>query len=519
MKHTVFTLAFLLLLFAALAGPAAAEDIRDGKNSPLNLKEALIRGIENNLDIKITRMDIPISREAVTINESVFDAVFDAGIFSSDDESPVALSTTPLDTVNIQSSGASAGISKKTASGLSSRLSFETYRIDDNTPSLMLNPEYRNYLVLDFTQPLWKDFGADINTTSIKVAQNQQKQAGLGYISRVNQIIRSIETTYYELAKAIRTLDFQIESRELARTLLDGNRKKFDAGVVPVSEVQRAETAVASRDEQVLYARQQAEIISDRLKDLLDIRGEDPLAGNMIIPEAIRIKDTAFPVMEKALSAALVNRPELQQQALEIDNRDMKITYYANQKLPRIDLVATLGVNGFSGEKRSNLSGDTDYEGNYPDAFSGLADGDGYEWKVGLAVAYPWGNRAAKSRYHQAEQEKQRSLYQYKRIESTCETDVKNAWVGVSRSLARVGVAERFETLAAVTLDQEMKRLEQGLSDTFRILQYQDDLIDAKIRKITAIIDYNKGISDLYFSMGTILDHHKMKVHLPHQGE
>ena len=276
---------------------------------------------------------------------------------------------------------------------------------------------------------------------------------------------------------------------------------------------------MASRDEQVLYARQQAEIISDRLKDLLDIRSEDPLSENMIIPENIRIGDRDFPDMANALAEALVKRPELQQQALEMDNRDMNIAYFKNQKLPRIDLIATLGLNGLSGEKKSDLLPDTEYEGSYGDAFSSMADSDGYEWKVGFTVAYPWGNRAAKSRYRQAEQEKLKALYQYKRIEGACETDVKNAWVGVSRSLERVDVAERFEELAAVTLDQEMERLEQGLSDTFRILQYQDDLIDAKIRKTTAIVDFNKGISDLYFSMGTILDRHQMKAQLPGQGE
>ena len=508
-----------MLLFAAIAGSAGAEEPNDAQNPSLTLRDALIRGIENNLDIKITRMDVPISQEAVIINESVFDPTLDATLLSSMDKSPIAVSSTPSDNVKIETDGVMAGIGKKTSSGLSSRLSVETYRIDDNTPSLLLAPEYRNYLVLDLTQPLLKDFGTKINTTNIKVAQNQQKQAGLGYISRVNQIVRAIETTYYDLAKAIRTLEFQIESRELARTLLDGNRKKFDAGVVPVSEVQRAETAVASRDELVLYARQQAEIISDRLKDLLDIRGENTLWEKMIIPETIRIKDPDFPDMEETLAAALKNRPELQQQALEIDSRDMKISYYNNQKLPRLDLVATMGINGLSGEKRSVLLPDTEYGGSYGDAFSSLADGDGYEWKVGLTLAYPWGNRAAKSRYRQAKQEKQRAVYQYKRIEGTCETDVKNAWVSAHRSLERFGVAQRFESLAAVTLDQEMKRLEQGLSDTFRILQYQDDLIDAKIRKTAATVDYNKGISDLYFSMGTILDRHHMKVQLPSQGE
>ena len=73
-----------------------------------------------------------------------------------------------------------------------------------------------------------------------------------------------------------------------------------------------------------------------------------------------------------------------------------------------------------------------------------------------------------------------------------------------------MAVADRFESLASVSLEQEMKKLGEGLSDTFRIVTYQANLIEAKVRRATAMADFNKGLSDLYYSMGTLLDQHHM---------
>ena len=84
-------------------------------------------------------------------------------------------------------------------------------------------------------------------------------------------------------------------------------------------------------------------------------------------------------------------------------------------------------------------------------------------------------------------------------------TDVKNAMVAVEGSLERVKVTEHFEKLAEITLEQEMERLKKGLSDTFRVLTFQNNLIEARIRKVTALVDFNKGLAGLYRAMGTNL--------------
>jgi len=85
----------------------------------------------------------------------------------------------------------------------------------------------------------------------------------------------------------------------------------------------------------------------------------------------------------------------------------------------------------------------------------------------------------------------------------------------VERSLERVGVAERFEGLAQTTLTQEMERLKEGLSDTFRILDFQDDVIGAHIRKTSALVDFNQGLTNLYRAMGINLKRYSIVAYKP----
>lgn len=111
--------------------------------------------------------------------------------------------------------------------------------------------------------------------------------------------------------------------------------------------------------------------------------------------------------------------------------------------------------------------------------------------------------------------EKRQAVYGLKRLEETAEKECKNSLVAVKRSLERVGVAERFEELAQTTLTQEMERLKEGLSDTFRILDFQDEVIGAHIRKTWALVDFNQGLANLYRAIGTNLERFDIVAAMP----
>ncbi|MDL1958285.1 MAG: TolC family protein [Deltaproteobacteria bacterium] len=511
---------FLVIIFLSTLASAqeSEEDILPGAKV-LTLQSALARGIQYNLDLQVEELNIPISQENVTVDKAEFDPVIEMGISSQEMRTPTAIAFSSEDFDLYRETGGDVGIKKRFQFGLESGLSFKTNRSMNNSSVDALRPQYRNILLLDLTQPLLRDFGTGVNTANLRMSQNLVRQTARGYMDRAQRIGEEIELVYYDLAEAQEILRYRIESRELARDLLEGNKEKFEAGVVPITEVQQAETAMASRDEEVIFARQQVEIVANRLRDLLGIRPEDPFYKEPFVTEDMPGTEQTFPDFEQTLATALEKRPDIQRQHLEIAHQDIKLAYYDNQRLPRLDLEATLGTNGLSGGDRptsfADLTVSSPQVGSYGDSLSRMSDADGYEWYAGLRFSYPLGNRGTQARYRRAGLEKRQAVYRLKRLEETAEKECKNSLVTVKRSLERVGVAERFEGLAQTTLMQEMERLKEGLSDTFRILIFQNSVIQARIRKTSAIVDFNQGLANLYRAMGTNLKHYDIVAAMP----
>jgi len=511
MRCLVLTAVFGLLL----AGPIDAEadtpgDIPAG-NESLSLHRAIAMGIERNLDLKLDELQVPISRRDVTAGDAVFDAALEAAVFSGDNRQLTGSIFVPGDTVENQETGGSIGVRKKFVTGLESRLSLKSSRLEDNNLVNTLKPEYRNILVLNLTQPLFKDFGIPINTTELRIARNRVRQAVMGYLGRARQIGLEIELAYYDLALAESIWRLRVSSRELARELLEGNRQKFDRGMISISEVDEARAELFGRRETVIAALQAVEISENRLKDLLEIRIDDPLYAVRITTEPLSGVKVEYPDQREAMARAKQQRMELRQIQMNLDNQEIRLDFLRNQTLPRLDVNAAVGLNGLSGGDRGSAVDPTRptlLEGGYADAWDRMLSGDGYEWSVDLRFTYPLGNRAAEARYDRGRLEKRRIAYVSQRLEGRIETEVQNALVAVKHSRERVAVARDFETLAAKTLSQETQRLRQGLSDTFRVLDFQENLVEARIRAASATVDFHRGLAGLYRAIGGNLRRH-----------
>lgn len=515
---------FALLMVALIslsAGRAAAEPTHRPQATPLSLHEALVRGLERNLNLLIEQLSIPIATEDITAEKARFDPLAEVRLGTETQRMPTASDLIGDSYARRREYVGAASLSKEFQTGMDARLSLETSRLNTNSAREGLDPQYRTFLFLDLTQPLLRDFGPSVTTADLRLADNRLLQARYGYLDQAQRLVEQIELAYLDLSRTREILQLRIEARELAKELLEANRDKFEAGIVPITEVQEAETAVAGRDEQVVFARQQAEAASHRIKGLLIISGGDPLASGHLATEPLPAVTEDWPVAEEALAAALNLRPDFQRRKLDIVDRDIRLQFFANQKLPRLDLLATLGINGLSGEARSTAAANS---GDYWRSLDRMSSADGYEWFAGARLSYPLGNRAAEARYRRADFEKRQALYGLQDLENSMEVEIRNALTAVARSHERVQVAERFQQLADTTLAQEMERMREGLSDTFRILDFQDNVIEARIRKTNAQVDFHQGLAGLYRAMGINLERRgirhdpalKETVHVPH---
>jgi outer membrane protein TolC len=74
--------------------------------------------------------------------------------------------------------------------------------------------------------------------------------------------------------------------------------------------------------------------------------------------------------------------------------------------------------------------------------------------------------------------------------------------------------ARQARIFAEEALDAEQKKLENGNSTSFNVLQFQRDLTTASSAEIKALADYNKALHLLYFREGTTLEKNKILLEL-----
>jgi outer membrane protein TolC len=493
----------LILLVCSVSFSFAAE--------PFTLRQALILGLKNNFDLRISNLNLPAADSVVAREASNFDIQTEATFSLLDRKTPLATASPDL-FLESRSMQGEVALSKQFMFGTTTRFGVQAGQNDADLYANRLDPAYRATLVLDLTQPLLQDLGSGVNAANMKIAKARRSQVAIGYLDSAQQLVENIEQTYLELSLFAAVYDYRNQSRELAAKLLNANRRKMDAGLIPITEVNQADTALAGREEALIVAQQQFEVALNRLRDLIE-HGEAGLISDQPKLDPLFAAEMAPPKLDEALSIALQSRPDLNQARLELEASRTELVYAKNKLLPRLDLQASLNVNGLAGDDSTGA-----WQGNMGNAFGSAVDRDGTEWSIGLQFKYPLGNRSARAQKLAADASQNQALYNFHRLEVAAETEIKNALVAIQRGQERLVVSERFVELAETTLAQETQRSQEGLSDSFRILTFQDDLIEAKIRRATARTDYRKGFALLYKAMGQNLERYDITALLPSRG-
>jgi outer membrane protein TolC len=491
---------FILLYCAWLTSAVHAET--------LSLRDALALGLAENYDLQIIGLDVERAQAATLGQNARFDVVAEMGINASGSEVPADSTLIEEDIVESEQTQVEAALNKQFATGLQTRLSLTGTRSDADSLADRLDPAYRTSLVLNLTQPLLKDMGSTINTSDIQISRTREQQAAYGYLSSAQKLASDIETTYLSLAQAEEDYKYALLARDLAQELLDGNQRKFDAGLIPITEVNQAKTAVAAREENVLLYRQQIALERNRLIELIS-HSDKTLGKDWNTQLPTNVSELSLS-LDSALEQGMKQRPDLQQVRLELEASKVALVYAENQHLPRLDLEASLGVNGLSGDGTTASV----YRGDWQDSL----EDEGHSWYAGLRFSMPLQNSLAKAQYRDAAAQDKQSLYSLRRAEIAVESAIKTAHETATLGAERVKVALETAELAKTTLHQENRRLEEGLSDTFRILTFQSYLVDAKIREVAAITDYHKALASLYQAMGANLERYNIVAALPQQG-
>ena len=136
-------------------------------------------------------------------------------------------------------------------------------------------------------------------------------------------------------------------------------------------------------------------------------------------------------------------------------------------------------------------------EADYGQAITDSLSTHFYNWELGVKFSYPLGNRSAKSQLSASRLEAAKLILSIKDLEKEIIVEVREAIRQLKTDVKRVQASGIAKRLAEKKLKAEEKKFEVGLSTSFNVLEFQEDLAEQQSNEIKAIIDYNQSKNSL----------------------
>lgn len=497
----------LLTLFLATGSLAQQE-----KSLSLSLEDCLMKAMKNNLDIAVEILnpelaDISISRA----RERFFPSLsLNFGNRSTEQASFSWIEAS--DSVTSKRNDYSATISQIIPTGGNLSLSLSNYKNDSNRVTNTINPVYSSTLRFNFTQPLLRNFGFKVNRQEIIIAQNNLDMSENQLKQVLQQTIYSVEEAYWNFVYSIEMLKVRNQSLKLAQDLLEKNRKSVEVGTMAPIEILSAQSAVATREADILAAEAQVRNNEDILKSVINIAAEGKgtdLAE--IIPTEKPVYEKKEVTLEESLLTAMENRPDLQVTRINLKNREINFDFAKNQLLPDLSLQASYWSPGISGD-RILFEDPTDRflptgrdEGSPTDAIKDAFGLTYPNWSVSLTLDIPLNSFVSRAAFAQAQVNLEQSLLQLKNQERQIYLEIKNSVRAVQTDYKRVQAYKVARELAGKKLTAEEERFRVGLTTPYFVLQYQTELSTAQSNELNAIIAYNLSLARLNRATGVSL--------------
>lgn len=488
-----------------------------GTTQELSLTDCIGLTLKNNTDLQIQRLNPVAATAGVRRAWAQFDPRAVGYLNRSRNTVPATtfltagVSQSPFIATYFTSElDASAGLRKTLLTGGALSLDFTNQRVVTN-PSIAspVTPKYVTTLGLSLNQPLLRNFGWRYALLVVEIAQNTEQATYHQYAAGIANTIAQVERLYWNLALAIEAVHVQEQSLALAQELERQNEGKFNVGAMAQSSVLEAKSQVASREATLIQARNLAVQARDNLRAIINAREADAPALMMISP-LDKPAVPEYPIdLERSLSTALEQRPELIAARLNVHGAGLQRKVAENQLLPRLDFSGGIGVNGLSGTvfptPGSVSSMNSPITGSYGRALELLPDGRFYSYGAGATIEIPIDNALAKADYSKANISFEQSRLSLRQLEETVTLEIKQAVSDLETDLKSIDATRIARELAAENLRNQQARYDVGLATTKDLLDFQDQLTQARFREINALTRYNIGLAEMRRVEGSLL--------------
>jgi HAE1 family hydrophobic/amphiphilic exporter-1 len=501
---------------------------------PLTLNEAITLALENNTDIEVTRKNVKIAEYDLIAARGVFQPRLSGQTFYERSTVPNVSIFTSNATTTQRSITGNAGVTGYVPSfGTILRTDFNNNRLTTNNPISVLSPQYSPNVTFSLTQPLFRGRSFDQNRRVIEIAKRNLSLTDVQFRQRSIEIIAAVQRSYWDLTYALRNLHVQRDGVRDAKDQLAHNRRLVDEGQLAPIDIVAAETQVANFEQAVYDALNVVTQAENALKNLISPNRNAAIWNESVTPVDPVDLDAPRTTLTEALGAALANRPELEINQAQKDINAIDQRLYRELKKPQIDLIASYSSAGIGGSQNPsfnpNFPTPCAVDPNSPtcqqqlsnlaaltgNPYSGIIQNKYPTVRVGVQFNLPlFGDRTAGAQLGRALVEGERIETQRQQIEQNIQVDVRNALQMLRTAEARLRAAAIARANSVKQYESEQRKLDNGQSDIYRVLERQTALTSARSAELRAQTELNKAISDLQRATGNSLKANNVETRL-----
>lgn len=343
---------------------------------------------------------------------------------------------------------------------------------------------------LNLTQTLfrWDQWAA------LRRADSQVAQAEADYQAAQQDLILRTSQRYFDVLAAQDTVDAAQATLEAFSRQLEQADKRFEVGLIAITDVQEARAAHDQAAAAVIQAKRALATANELLRELT---GEsfDTLAGPI---DDLPLESPNPADEEQWVTSALDQNLRVVSARLATDIAKQDVSVARSGHLPSIDIVASRQDEDFEGTQVGrNAVGET----------TPRSPGDQTQTNdsIGIQVTVPiYSGGATSSRVRQRVYLHRAARERLERTNRETERAARDAYLGVLSEMSRVRASKQALESSRTALQATEAGFEVGTRTTVDVLQSRRQLFDAQTTYSRSRYDYILNVLNLQLATGTL---------------
>jgi len=405
---------------------------------------------------------------------------------------------------------------------------------NQNATTALFNPYDNGSLALNITQPLLNGFGVALNQRAYHKAKNNLKANDLQFKNQVITTVAGVVSLYWDLVNFNNDLKIKQQTLDLDTKLYEDNKRRADLGAIAPIDIIQAEADMKAAEQDVIAQQSQVEQQEMILKNYLTRNGLDnPLvAAARIVPTdhiEVPAQEPVMPVQDME-AEALLNRPEVEQNGITLENARLDLKGVKNNLLPTLSATASFSNAGQGGSISTipqpfvNANGGVSYRqltpadvnqfliGGYGTVMSQIFSRNFPNYSVGFQLTVPLRNRANQADLITNELSYRQAQIQDKELRNNIRLNVLNAVTALRNARAAWETSVVARKLYDETTTGARRKYELGTATILVVVIAQRDDTARQLAEQDALNQYQRARTNLDQTLGRTLDDYNVNL-------